>query len=44
MICTLLKTFDKIWAGSNDDFAIQFSCMNIKSHIENHTDKDDVSS
>ena len=44
MACTLLKMFDKTWAGSNDDFVVQFSCMDNKSHIENHKDKDDVSS
>ena len=43
MACTLLKMFDKIWAGSNNDFVIQFSCMDNKSHIENHTHKYDVS-
>ena len=44
MACTLLKMFDKPWAGSNDDFVVQFSCMDIESRVENHTDKDDVSS
>ena len=44
MACTLLKMINKQWAGSNDDFVVQFSCMDIESHIEIHTDKDDVSS
>ena len=44
MACTLLKMINKQWAGSKDDFVVQFSCMDIESHIEIHTDKDDVSS
>ena len=44
MACTLLKMIDKQQDGSNNDFVVQFSCMDIESHIEIHTDKDDVSS
>ena len=36
--------YNKLWVGNDDDFIVQFACMNKDSYIKEHCDKADVSS
>ena len=40
----LIMEFNKSWVGNDDDYIVQFACMNEYSYIKEHCDNADVTS